>query len=107
MLLSDVAPLGCVEVEEPRALFRMMFWGTSGLLWPCCWLCSHVPSDTSPGSVVLVLSYPGFHDPQNGKQQILYVASSPLWFSCHLPILVDVNKLVDLDLLCLDRKIYF
>lgn len=28
-------------------------------------------------------------------------------FSHLLPTLVDVNKLVDLDLLCLDRKIYF
>lgn len=52
-------------------------------------------------------SWPGSHHPHKGKQQILYVDCSPPWFSCHLPTLVDVNKLVDLVLLCRDTKIYF
>lgn len=41
------------------------------------------------------------------KEETSYIQNSPPGFSHLLPTLVDVNKLVDLDLLCLDRKIYF
>lgn len=72
-------------------------------MWVLCLLLS----GTLLSSMALEPSWPGSHHPHEGKQQILYVDTSPLWFSCHLPTLVDVNELVDRDLLCCDTKIYF
>lgn len=70
------------------------------VLLPCSF--RYQPQQCSPEAKL-----PRFSRSQKGREQISYTRSSPPGFSHLLPTLVDVNKLVDLDLLCLDRKIYF
>lgn len=83
---------------EPRALCRML-WRVSG-------------GYHTAGSASMLLQIPPQQLPRlsqshKEKEQNSYTLSSPPGFSHLLPTLVGINKLVDLDLLCLDRKIYF